>query len=106
VAWFYLFLAGVFELGWAVGIKYCEGIKLSFPLFVVVFSMIASIVFLWLAVKVIPMGVAYAAWSGIGIIGVFAYGVLILREPFSISNLIFIALILAGIIGLKLGTKY
>ncbi len=105
MAWFFLLIAGMFEIGWAAGIKHCDGFKLNFPLFIVAFSMTASIVFLWLATRTIPMSVAYAAWTGIGIIGVFTYGILFLKEPFSILNLFFVALILTGIIGLKLSSK-
>jgi len=105
MAWFYLLIAGMFEIAWAVGMKYCDGFKLSFALFFVIFSMTASVVFLWLATKTIPMSIAYAVWTGIGIIGVFCYGVFMLRETFSMLNLFFVGLILTGIIGLKLGVK-
>ena len=100
--WFYLLLAGVFEIGWAIGIKYCDGFKLTPALLLVTISMIMSMVFLWLATKTIPLSVAYAAWSGIGIIGVFFYGILILKEETSLINVLFVGLILIGIIGLKL----
>lgn len=100
--WFYLLLAGICEIAWAVGVKYCDGFKLTFASFIVIASMIMSVVFLWLATKTIPLGIAYAAWCGIGITGVFLYGVLILKEEFSISTIFFVALILIGILGLKL----
>jgi quaternary ammonium compound-resistance protein SugE len=67
--------------------------------------MASSVIFLWLATKTIPMTIAYAIWTGIGIVGVFAYGVFVLKEPCSILNIIFATLILAGVIGLKLSTK-
>ena len=100
--WFYLLLAGICEIAWAVGVKYCDGFKLTFASFIVIASMIMSVVFLWLATKTIPLGIAYAAWCGIGITGVFLYGVLILKEEFSIYTIFFVALILIGILGLKL----
>lgn len=105
MAWFFLFIAGIFEIAWAVGIKYCEGFKLNFFLFFVIFAMTASMIFLWLATRTIPMSIAYAVWTGIGIVGVFIYGILILKEPFSMINILFVGLILVGIIGLKLSIK-
>lgn len=102
MAWLYLLIAGIFEIGWAVGIKYCEGFKISLPLFFVIFSMTASMIFLWLAIKTIPMSIAYAVWTGIGIVGVLIYGILVLKEPISLLNILFVGFILIGIIGLKL----
>ena len=105
MSWFFLFLAGVFEMAWVVGIKHCQGIKLNLSLFIVIASMLASIFFLWLATKTIPLNVAYAIWTGIGIVGIFFYGIFLLKEPCSIFNIIFSSMILVGIIGLKLSTK-
>ena len=105
MAWLYLFIAGIFEIFWAVGIKYCDGLKITFPLVLVIISMGLSIIFLGLATKTIPMSIAYAVWTGIGIVGVFAYGLLILKDPISTNSIIFVGLILTGIIGLKLGIK-
>jgi len=105
MAWIYLFIAGIFEIGWAVGMKYCNDFKPSVPLFIVIFSMIFSVVFLWLASKTLPMSIAYAVWTGIGIVGVTLYGIIVFKEPFSIFNLVFIGMILFGIVGLKLGIK-
>ena len=79
MAWLYLFIAGIFEIFWAVGIKYCDGLKITLPLVLVIISMGISIIFLGLATKTIPMSIAYAVWTGIGIVGVFAYGLLILK---------------------------
>jgi quaternary ammonium compound-resistance protein SugE len=103
--WFYLFIAGIFEIVWAVGIKYCNEFRITVPLILVVIAMISSMVFLGLATRTIPMSIAYAVWTGIGIVGVFTYGVLILKDPISVSAIIFVIMILAGIIGLKLGMK-
>ena len=105
MAWLYLLIAGIFEIFWAVGIKYCDGLKITLPLVLVITSMSVSMVFLGLATKTIPMSIAYAVWTGIGIVGVFAYGLLILKDPISTSSIIFVGLILIGIIGLKLGTN-
>jgi len=105
MSWFYLLIAGLFEVAWAAGLKYCEEFKLNFTLIFVIFSMVASMIFLWLATKTIPMGVAYAIWGGIGIIGVLAYDLLILKESISLMNIIFVGFIAIGIIGLKLTTK-
>ena len=103
--WFYLFIAGIFEIVWAVGIKYCNEFRITVPLILVVIAMISSMVFLGLATRTIPMSIAYAVWTGIGIVGVFTYGVLILKDPISVSDIIFVIMILVGIIGLKLGMK-
>ena len=105
MAWLYLLIAGIFEIFWAVGIKYCDGLKITLPLVLVIISMGLSIIFLGLATKTIPMSIAYAVWTGIGIIGVFTYGLLILKDPISTNSIVFVGLILTGIIGLKLGIK-
>ena len=105
MAWFYLFIAGIFEIFWAVGIKYCDGFKITLPLVLVIISMALSVIFLGLATRTIPMSIAYAVWTGIGIIGVFTYGLLVLKDPISAKNIIFVGMILIGIVGLKLGIK-
>ncbi|MGB4191505.1 MAG: multidrug efflux SMR transporter [Rickettsiales bacterium] len=102
MAWLYLLIAGIFEISWAVGIKYCDSSKLNFILFFVILSMMASVFFLWLALKSIPISLAYAIWTGIGILGVVTYDIIVFKQPLSLINLIFISLILIGIIGLKL----
>ena len=98
-------MAGIFEIFWAVGIKYCDGFKITLPLVLVIISMALSVIFLGLATKTIPMSIAYAVWTGIGIVGVFIYGLLILKDPISVKNIICVGMILIGIIGLKLGIK-
>ena len=105
MAWLYLLIAGIVEIFWAVGIKYCDGLKITLPLILVIVSMGLSIIFLGLATKTIPMSIAYAVWTGIGIVGVFAYGLLILKDPISTNSIVFVGMILIGIIGLKLGVK-
>lgn len=105
MAWLYLLIAGVFEIVWAVGIKYCDGLKITLPLVLVIIAMSFSMIFLGLATKTIPMSIAYAIWTGIGIVGVFIYGLLIFKDPISTNSIIFVGMILTGIIGLKLGIK-
>lgn len=105
MAWLYLFIAGFFEVLWAVAVKYCDGFKINVPLIIVVISMIFSIIFLKLAINQIPMSIAYAVWTGIGILGVSLYGIFALKETASILTIIFIGCILFGIIGLKLQSK-
>jgi quaternary ammonium compound-resistance protein SugE len=103
--WLYLLIAGVFEISWVVGIKHCDGFKPNIALFVVVSSMALSVIFLWFATRTIPLNIAYAAWTGIGIVGVSVYTNFALKEPISILEIIFVSMILIGIIGLKLGIK-
>jgi len=97
-------MAGIFEIFWAVGIKYCDGFKITISFVLVIISMALSVIFLGLATKTIPMSIAYA-WTGIGIVGVFIYGLLILKDLISVKNIICVGMILIGIIGLKLGIK-
>ena len=105
MSWFYLFMAGIFEIFWAVGIKYCDVFKITISLVLVIISMALSVIFLGLSTKTIPMSIAYAVWTGNGIVGVFIYGLLILKDPISVKNIICVGMILIGIIGLKLGIK-
>lgn len=105
MAWLYLVCAGFFEIVWAVGIKYCDGIKPTAPLIMVIIAMIFSMVFLGMATKTIPMSIAYAVWTGIGIVGVFIYGIVIFKDPIPLSSIIFVSMILIGIIGLKLSNS-
>ena len=99
--WFYLLVAGLFEISWAVGLKFSHGFTQIFPVFTVI-SMILSFYFLSQALKQLPLGTAYAIWTGIGTIGTVILGILIFKEPLTISKLICIALIVSGITGLKL----
>lgn len=86
---------------WAVGIKYCNGFKISVPFITVLGAMALSMTFLYLAMKEIPIGTAYAVWTGIGIVGVACYGVVVLHESASLIRLLCLAIILFGILGLK-----
>jgi quaternary ammonium compound-resistance protein SugE len=102
MAWTYLFIAGLLEIGWAVGLKYTEGFTKLVPSILTVGSMIASIVRLGLALKTLPIGTAYAVWTGIGAVGTAVLGIYLFAEPATVARLASIGLIVAGIIGLKL----
>ncbi|OWV75119.1 molecular chaperone [Rhizobium sp. R339] len=102
MAWILLFLAGLFECGWAVGLKYTEGFTRPLPTTLTVLSMVVSIVLLGLAVKHLPIGTAYAVWTGIGTVGTVILGIWLLGDSASVSRLACIMLIVAGIAGLKL----
>jgi quaternary ammonium compound-resistance protein SugE len=102
MAWTYLFFAGIFEIGWAIGLKYTDGFTRPAPTAWTVISMIASLGLLGLALKSLPVGTAYAVWTGIGTIGTALLGIWLLGEPATALRLACIALIVAGIAGLKL----
>jgi len=104
MAWFLLFLAGLFEIGWAVGLKYTDGFTRPMPTAFTIVSMIISIVLLGLAVKTLPMGTAYAVWTGIGTVGTVLLGIWLLGDPATLVRVACIALIVTGIAGLKLAT--
>ena len=100
--WILLTLAGLFEIGWAIGLKYTDGFTRIVPTALTAASMLVSIVLLGLAVKTLPMGTAYAIWTGIGTIGTAVLGMLLFQEPATALRLASIGLIVAGIVGLKL----
>ena len=102
--WLLLFLAGLLEVGWAIGLKYTEGFTRPIATFLTVASMIASMVLLGLAVRSLPLGTAYAVWTGIGTVGTALLGIWLFQEPATAARLACIGLILAGIVGLKLVT--
>ena len=102
MAWFLLFLAGLFECGWAIGLKYTEGFTRPLPTALTVISMVVSVVLLGLAVKYLPIGTAYAVWTGIGTVGTVLLGIWLLGDEASVSRLACILLIVGGIAGLKL----
>ena len=100
--WFMLFVAGLMEIGWAVGIKYSEGFTKLIPSAVTILAMVVSVVLLGFAVKTLPVGTAYAVWAGIGAAGTVIYGMIFLGESASPIRIICVALIITGIIGLNL----
>lgn len=103
--WFYLILAGVLEITWAVAMKLSEGFTVVLPSIITGVGYIASAVFLSLALKQLPLGTAYAIWTGMGIIGTAVLGVFLFHEKLSIPQIICVILIVTGIIGLKLLSK-
>jgi quaternary ammonium compound-resistance protein SugE len=102
MAWLILFVAGLLEIGWAVGLKYTEGFTRPWPTLGTVASMIASIGLLEVAVRTLPVGTAYAVWTGIGTVGTAVLGIILFREPATAMRLVCIALIVSGILGLRL----
>ncbi|PQZ46098.1 quaternary ammonium compound-resistance protein SugE [Cronobacter sakazakii] len=104
MSWFILFIAGLLEVVWAVGLKYTHGFTRVVPSLITVSAMIVSIVLLSWAMKSLPTGTAYAVWTGIGAVGAAITGILLLCESASPARLISLGLIVAGIIGLKLST--
>jgi len=102
MAWIYLLLAGLFEVVWAIGLKYTDGFTRLWPTLGTVTAMIVSIVLLAMAVKTLPIGTAYAIWTGIGAIGAVAFGIVLFGDPATPPRLLCIVLIVAGIAGLKL----
>jgi quaternary ammonium compound-resistance protein SugE len=102
MAWVYLAIAGLLEVGWAIGLKYTDGFKRLWPSVWTVATMIGSFVFLAQALRTIPVGTAYAVWTGIGAVGTAALGIILFAESAALPRLLCIALIVAGILGLKL----
>ena len=101
MAWVYLIIAGLLEVGWAIGLKYTEGFTRIVPSVLTVGSMILSVTLLGLALRDLPVGPAYAIWTGIGAVGVALLGIVLFKDPATAVRLGCIALIVVGIIGLK-----
>lgn len=101
MAWILLFFAGLFEIGWAVGLKYTEGFSRLWPTVGTAAALIVSMALLSAALRTLPLGTAYAVWTGIGTVGAAALGILLFREPVTMLRVVCIGLIVAGIIGLK-----
>ena len=104
MAWVILVIAGLFEVGWAVGLKYTEGFTKLWPTAWTALAMIISLWLLGIAMKSLPVGTAYSIWVGVGAVGTVILGIVLLGEPANTARLISVALIIAGIIGLKLAT--
>ncbi len=102
MAWIYLLLAGLFEVIWAIGLKYTEGFSRLWPSIGTLAGMVVSVVLLALAVKTLPIGTAYAVWTGIGAVGAVALGIVLFGDPATLPRLLCVALIVVGIVGLKL----
>ena len=103
-AWLILFVAGLCEVGWAVGLKYTEGFSRLWPSVATLVAMTASVVLLGWSLKVLPLGTAYAVWTGIGAVGTAVLGVFLFGESREVLRFVCIGLIVAGIVGLKLVT--
>ena len=106
MAWVTLVLAGLFEIGWAVGLKYTEGFTRQWPSMATVVSMIVSLALLGAALRTLPLGTAYAVWTGIGTVGSAILGMALFGEAASVARLVCIGLIVAGIVGLKLTASH
>ncbi|MDL5598502.1 quaternary ammonium compound efflux SMR transporter SugE [Bacillus subtilis] len=104
MSWIILFFAGLFEVGWAVGLKYTEGFTRPLPTALTVLAMLISLSLLGLAMKQLPLGTAYAIWTGIGAVGTVIAGVILFGESVALMRLGSVALIICGLIGLKMST--
>lgn len=100
--WLMLLVAGLFEVGWAIGLKYTEGFTRFWPSVGTLVAMVASVGLLGLALRTLPVCTAYAVWTGIGAVGTVVFGIVLLGEPVSVARLVCVGLIVAGIVGLKL----
>lgn len=100
--WIYLITAGILEIGWAIGLRYTEGWSKFLPSVLTLVMMIASFYFLSLALRTLPIGTAYAVWTGIGIVGASILGMFVFKEPLEFVRIFCILLIIGGIAGLKL----
>ena len=104
MAWLILVLAGLFEVGWAIGLKYTHGFSRLWPTVGTVIAMLVSLALLGIAMKSLPVGTAYAVWVGVGAVGTVILGIILFGEPANPARLISVGLIIAGIIGLKLAS--
>jgi quaternary ammonium compound-resistance protein SugE len=102
--WTILIIAGLFEIGWAIGLKYTEGFTRLWPTVGTILAMVISLGLLGIAMKSLPVGTAYAVWVGVGAVGTAILGIVLFNEPTNIGRLLSLALIFAGIIGLKLAS--
>ena len=104
MAWILLVVAGLLEVGWAIGLKYTEGFTKLWPSALTLAAMVASVVLLGAAMKSLPVGTSYAVWVGVGAVGTAILGIVLFGEPANAGRLVSLALIVAGIVGLKLAT--
>jgi quaternary ammonium compound-resistance protein SugE len=104
MAWVILTIAGLLEVGWAIGLKYTDGFTRLWPTLWTIAAMISSLWLLGIAMKSLPVGTAYSVWVGVGAIGTVVLGIVLLGEPATAGRLASVALIVAGIVGLKLAT--
>ncbi len=102
--WLILVVAGLFEVGWAIGLKYTDGFTKLWPSVGTVLAMVISVVLLGIAMKTLPVGTAYAVWVGIGAVGTAILGMVLLGDAANAGRIVSLALIVAGVVGLKLAT--
>lgn len=102
MSWFILLVAGLLETGWAIGLKYTEGFSRPLPSVLTLIGMASSMWLLGIAVRELPIGTAYAVWVGIGALGAAVLGVVLFQEPLTLPRLVFLALLLASIVGLRI----
>lgn len=102
MSWWILFVAGLLEIGWAIGLKYTEGFTRLWPSVATVAAMVGSVVLLGVAMKSLPVGTSYAVWVGVGAVGTALLGIVLFGEPASAGRLASLGLIVAGIVGLKI----
>ena len=102
MAWGLLFIAGLFEIGWAIGLKYTEGFSRLWPTVWTLASMAVSVWLLGVAVRTLPVGTAYAVWTGVGAVGTVLFGIVLFDEPTTVGRLLCVCLIVSGIVGLKI----
>ncbi|WP_028696877.1 quaternary ammonium compound efflux SMR transporter SugE [Pseudomonas cremoricolorata] len=105
MSWFILLCAGLFEIGWAVGLKYTDGFTRPLPTALTIGAMVISIGLLGMAVKELPLGTAYAVWTGVGAVGTVIAGIILFGESMAVIRLVSVALIVAGLIGLKVSAS-
>ncbi|MHC8371146.1 quaternary ammonium compound efflux SMR transporter SugE [Pseudomonas sp. MDT1-85] len=101
MSWIILFFAGLFEVGWAVGLKYTDGFSRPLPTVLTIAAMVISLGLLGLAMKELPLGTAYAIWTGVGAVGTVIAGIILFGESMALFRLASVALIIAGLVGLK-----
>ena len=104
MAWIYLLIAGCFETTWVIGLKYTQGFTKLFPSIWTAISMLLSLYFLSLSLKTLPVGTAYAVWTGIGVLGVFTVGIFLLNEPIEFWRIFFISLLIISLVGIKVNS--
>lgn len=104
MAWLLLVVAGLMEVGWAIGLKYTEGFTRLWPSVFTLAAMVASVVLLGVAMKTLPVGTSYAVWVGVGAVGTAILGIVLFGEPANAGRIVSLGLIVAGIVGLKLAT--
>ncbi len=105
MSWIILFFAGLFEVGWAVGLKYTDGFTRPLPTALTIAAMAVSLGLLGLAMKELPLGTAYAVWTGVGAVGTVIAGIILFGESMAFMRLASVALIVAGLVGLKVSTS-